>query len=145
MKTIRLYCNPNCLRCARSARALRHLDWRKRLEISTAIPQPGPLRLGEIAIEDVTTGQIAKGHRAFAQLCRHIPLYAPAALLLLFPFSRAWLDRALSGCTGDECGIKPATDRHHQATRQRDESPGKQLPHGIREDRPTVVSRVFGK
>ncbi len=106
MKFIRLYYNKDCQSCARSsARIERWLDWRDRVEFSTAIPATGPLRPGEIAVEDLATGRISKGVEAFRQLCRHIPIYIPDALLLLFPATRAWLDRTLCGCDGDACRV----------------------------------------
>jgi len=104
MKTIRLYYNKDCQTCARSsARIERWLDWRDRVEFSTAMPKTGPLRLGEIAIEDLAMSHISKGAQAFRQLCRHVPIYAPASVLLLFPFTRAWLNRSLTGCGGELC------------------------------------------
>mgnify|MGYP000947948468 CR=1 FL=1 len=105
MKVIRLYHNKDCQRCVRLSRILNLLDWRDRVESTSAVPHTGPLRLGEIAIEDLSSGQIFKGHRAFDQLCRNIPLYSPARILLRWQWSRDWLDRSLSGCASGACSI----------------------------------------
>ena len=107
MKTIRLYYHHDCRKCARLAQLDQLLDWRDRLEISTAIPKTGPLRLGEIVVEELATGHIFRGAEAFRQLCLTLPLYAPALLLLAFPPFRAWIDRTLSGCAGNSCGVNP--------------------------------------
>jgi hypothetical protein len=98
MKMIRLHYHPDCPRCTRMARLDQRLDWHGRLEVSTHFPGPVPLRIGEIAVQDMCTGEISKGASAFRQLCRHLPIYRPLALLLVFPFARRWLDRKLGGC-----------------------------------------------
>jgi hypothetical protein len=103
MAAIRLYHHPECARCHRIARVHRKLHWFHRVEISTATPPPGPLRLGEIAVEDLATGETTKGAAAFAQVCRHIPAYAPGLLLLRLPLFRSRVERSLSGCDGDAC------------------------------------------
>lgn len=61
--------------------------------------------MGEIIVEELSTGRIFRGYRAFDQLCRHIPLYAPARLFLFLPFIQQWLDRRLSGCDDGSCNI----------------------------------------
>ena len=105
MKTIRLYHHPDCARCRRIAAIDRRLDWLDRLEVSIAIPPSGPLRMGEIAVEELKTGQTVKGADAFEHLCRNIPAYAIGRLLLLVQGFRAYIDRTLSGCEGESCAI----------------------------------------
>ena len=105
MKIIRLYYNAECPGCARIARFDQRLDWCHRLEISTHYPGPVPLRLGEIAVQDLRTGEMTKGAAAFRQLCRHLPLYKALIPLLAFPFVRRWLDLKLSGCAGAACRV----------------------------------------
>lgn len=98
MKAIRLYRHPDCRKCARIARIHQKCDWLGRLEISTVAPKTGPLKMGEIVIENLSTGDILHGSDAFALLCRQIPLYAPFKLLLVVPFVRRHVDREMSGC-----------------------------------------------
>lgn len=103
MKAIRLFRNPNCAKCARIARLHEKFDWRDRLEVSTETPRTGPLRMGEIVIEDLAAGTISHGAEAFNLLCRHIPLYAPFRLLVGIPVFRRYIDREMSGCADSAC------------------------------------------
>ncbi len=81
------------------------MDWLDRVIISNATPPTGPLRLGQVAVEDLRTGRITKGAAAFEQLCRNIPAYAPGRLLLLFPAFRSSIEQSLNGCHGDACAV----------------------------------------
>lgn len=105
MKQIRLYYNPSCGRCRRISKVDRLLDWRKRLEVSTAAPKGGPLRMGEIAVEILATGQEVRGVQAFDQLTRHIPLYGIVRPLLSFAWFRNFIDRTMSNCVDGACRI----------------------------------------
>ena len=103
MKAIRLYRNARCEKCARLARVHRAFDWLDRLEDTTAIPPTGPLRLGEIAVQELASGQTLKGIECFRLLCRHIPAYRLSLpLLRISPFHR-YVERQVSGCS-DTCG-----------------------------------------
>lgn len=53
MKTIRLYRNPDCAKCARFARIHHRFDWLNQFEDTTEVPSTGALSLGEIAVEDL--------------------------------------------------------------------------------------------
>src|ERR1700758_774686 len=108
MKMIRVYRNPGCRRCARYARVGTLLDWRNRLETSTATPKTGPLRPGEIVVEELASGNFHRGAAALDLIARQIPLYAPLRLLLRFSFFRRYIDRELSGAS---CEIPAATRR----------------------------------
>lgn len=119
MKTIRVYRNPDCRRCARFARVGHLLDWRDRLEASTAIPKTGPLRLGEIAVEELASGNFHRGAAALDLIARQIPLYAPLRLLLRFSSFRHYIDRELSGCGGASCEVPAATRRVEASTARR--------------------------
>ena len=103
MKAIRLYRNPDCAKCARYARMHRRFDWLDRLEDSTEIPPTGPLRLGEIAVQDLTTGRLLKGVECFKLLCRHIPAYRLNLLLLYLPPFRRFVEREVGGCADNSC------------------------------------------
>jgi hypothetical protein len=109
MKTIRVYRNPDCRRCARLARLGHLLDWRDRVEFSTETPKTGPLRQGEIVVEEFASGNFHRGAVAFDLIARQIPLYAPIRLLLRFSSFRRYIDRDLSGCGGASCEIRAAT------------------------------------
>lgn len=104
MRHIRIYRNPDCAKCARYARMHERLDWFGRVENSTATPPTGPLGLGEVVVQELATGRIARGAEALALICRQIPAYAPLRLLLKVPAVRAAADREMSGC-GGACGV----------------------------------------
>ena len=118
MKTIRVYRNPDCRRCARYARVGHALDWRDRLETSTATPETGPLRPGEIVVEELASGKLHRGAAALDLIVRQIPLYAPVGLLLRFSSFRRYIDRELSGSGGASSEI-PATTHHGEASTNR--------------------------
>jgi hypothetical protein len=104
MKSITLYYNKDCARCARLARIDRFLDWFGRLHISTDIPPTGPLRIGQIMVEDMRTRTSHFGADAFSLLCRNLPLYAPLRLLLLSKRFRRRIEQQLGGCDDSSCG-----------------------------------------
>jgi hypothetical protein len=97
VKTIRLYRHPDCHKCARLARRHQRLDWLRRLEVTTDMPPTGPLRMGEIAVQDLRTGALMKGADCFELLFRHIPAYWPLLPLLHIPFVREHAQREASG------------------------------------------------
>ena len=107
MKEIRLFRHPDCPKCAKIARLHKMFDWRNRLDISTATPKTGALRLGEIVIEELATGTMFRGADAFGLLCRHIPLYAPLSMLLRFGAFRRYVTREMSGCGGASREVEP--------------------------------------
>ena len=74
-KAIRVYRHPDCTSSMRLAKRRRQLDWLDRIEDVAAEPPTGPLRLGEIAVQDLSTGAIVRGADAVALLCRHLPVY----------------------------------------------------------------------
>lgn len=76
------------------------MDWLNRLEVLAARPPSGAVRMGEIAVEDLKTGETVKGAAAFEKICRSIPADAIGRLLLLVPAFRAYVERTLSGCDG---------------------------------------------
>jgi hypothetical protein len=119
MKTIRVYRNPDCRRCARFARLGHALDWRDRLETSAATPKTGPLRPGEIVVEHLASGSFRRGAAALDLIARQIPLYAPIRLLLRFSSFRRSIDRELSGCGGASCQTPAATHRAEPSTNRR--------------------------
>ena len=97
MKTIRLYRHPDCRKCARLARRCQKLDWLGRLEVSSEAPAAGPLRLGEIAVQDLRTGALMKGVDCFELLFRNIPFYWPLLPLLHLPVVREYAQREAAG------------------------------------------------
>src|SRR5437660_9202580 len=82
MKRIRVYRNPNCARCAKFAKIARFFDWLGRLDHSTEAPRTGPLRIGEVVVEDLSSGRLFRGAEGIDMIWRHIPAYAPFRLLL---------------------------------------------------------------
>lgn len=75
MKKIRLYHNQNCSDCARLARLTQALDWLDRVEISTEVPPTGALGLGEIAVQELRSGEVFLGIAATRAVCRQVPAY----------------------------------------------------------------------
>jgi hypothetical protein len=83
------------------------LDWLHRLEVSTAVPACGPLRMGEVVVEDLGSGTLHHGAAAFERICRAVPLYAPLRLLLWLPPLRRKVEIEMNGdCGGDGCALR---------------------------------------
>jgi hypothetical protein len=107
MKTVRVYRNPNCPKCARYAAWHERLDWLDRVEVSTAVPVTGALAMGEVVVEDLRDGVIHEGAEGFTLLARQVPLYWPLLPLLHVPSIRSRVDRELRGTCDDTCEIPP--------------------------------------
>lgn len=105
MKSIRIYRNPDCAKCARYARLHERLDWLGRIESSTATPASGPLVLGEVVVEELGSGRILHGAAALAAICRQIPAYAPMRMLLKIPAVRRAADKEMAGCNDGSCEL----------------------------------------
>lgn len=105
MVTIRLYRHPGCAKCARFARLHRRLDWLGRFSDSTAVSPVGPLRLGQVVVQDLRSGATLRGAEGFALLCRQIPLYWPCLPLLRLPWLRHRIERELDGCDDGRCKL----------------------------------------
>jgi hypothetical protein len=105
MQTLRFYIHPECERCRRLSRFHRRFDWLRRIEHTTRTPAGGELKPGQVAAEDIASGEYFHGYRAIQALCRNIPLYRIfLPLFWLKPVQRK-LDRELSGCDGDGCKL----------------------------------------
>jgi hypothetical protein len=76
MKRIRVYRNAHCAKCARFARAGHFFGWLDRMDVSTETPTTGPLRLGEVVVEDLSSGRIKKGAEGIEQKHRRHPRVA---------------------------------------------------------------------
>jgi hypothetical protein len=100
--TVRLYRHP---RCARFAWCHRALDWLRRFEDSTGTSPVGPLRPGEVVVQDLRRGMTLRGAAAFALLCRQIPAYWPLLPLLRIPALRRRIEREFDGCAGAGCTL----------------------------------------
>jgi hypothetical protein len=109
MKTIRVYRNPHCAKCAKFAKANHFLDWLGRVDSSTDTPPTGPLRLGEIVIEEYATGQIHRGVEGVELIWHNIPLFMLFLPLLKIPAFRHYVDREARGCSGGACAMTPKT------------------------------------
>lgn len=105
MKSIRVYRNPRCPKCARYAAWHERLDWLDRVETSTAIPRTGALAMGEVVVEDLRDGTILRGAASMARLARQVPLYWLLLPLLHIPAIRARVDREARGACDDACEI----------------------------------------
>jgi hypothetical protein len=110
MTRILIYRHPNCERCARFARVHHTVDWLNRIAETTATPPTGPLRLGEIVVEDLATRHIFRGSQALALVFRQAIAYWPLLLLLWIPPFRVRLDREVRGCADGSCQLAPADD-----------------------------------
>jgi hypothetical protein len=97
MKAIRVYRNPHCARCARFAKAHHFLDWFGKVDPSTDTPRTGPLRMGEVVVEDLSNGQIHRGADGIELIARNIPAYLPLRLLLKVPGFRRYVSHEVSG------------------------------------------------
>lgn len=105
MNNIVIYRHPDCARCARIARAHHAFDLFGRIEDTTETPPTGPLRVGQIVVEDRETGVIKEGSEAFRLITTAVPFYAPARLLLRFPRFRSYIERELAGCEDGSCEV----------------------------------------
>lgn len=105
MKRILIYRHPTCERCARFARLHHVVDWFDRIADTTATPPTGPLRMGEIVVEDLATHRLHRGAEALALVYRQAVAYWPLRLLLWIPPLRARLDREVRGCDDESCHV----------------------------------------
>lgn len=103
MAMIRLYRHADCARCARYARLHHRLDWLGRFEDSTGVSPVGPLRMGEVAVQDLRNGETLRGAAGFTLLCRQIPVYWPLLPFLRIPALCHRVEREFSGCADDNC------------------------------------------
>src|SRR5579885_406275 len=97
MKTLRIYRHPGCARCARIAQLHHFFDWLNRIDNTTRVPPTGPLRMGEIVVEDLATGGLSREAEAFERICREIPAYFPFRLLLRLPAFRRYVTKEMKG------------------------------------------------
>jgi hypothetical protein len=113
-------CVSSCALC--TVRAVREsgsfFDWLDRLEDSTEPPTTGPLRLGEVVVEDLAGGSIKKGAEGIELILRNIPAYAPFRPLRV-PLVRRYVEQQVSGCESKACEIaskpQPAVDQAQHA------------------------------
>ncbi len=110
MKRILIYRHPHCERCTKFARLHHAVDWFDRMADTTATPPTGPLRMGEIVVENLATHRIYHGAEALALVYRQAVAYWPLLPLLWIPPVRGWLDRQVRGCADDSCQIAPPAD-----------------------------------
>ena len=105
MKTICLYRNPDCARCAGYAHMHHRFDWLNRFGDSTEASPLGAMRIGEIAVQDLRTGETLKGIACFRLLCKHIPLYWLMLPLTYLPLVRQWIENDIGGCADGSCEL----------------------------------------
>ena len=115
MKMLRVYRNPHCAKCARFAKVNHFLDWLNRLEPSTEIPPTGPLRMGEVVVEELATGRIHRGAEGIEMVWRQVPAFMLLLPLFWVPAFRRYVDREVRGCEGDACSI---SDTHEHPTQK---------------------------
>jgi hypothetical protein len=65
----------------------------------------GPLRRGEVVVEDLRGGRTRRGADGFALLCRQIPAYWLLLPALRLPAVRRAVDRDWTGCAEGRCGL----------------------------------------
>lgn len=107
MSDILIYRHPDCAKCARIARTHHAFDLLGRVEDTTETPPTGPLRMGQIVVEDRASGRIEQGAEAFRLITRAVPFYAPARLLLKLPRFRSYIETEMGGCNGVACDVPP--------------------------------------
>ena len=106
MKTVRVYRNPDCPKCAAYARWHERLDWQNRVETSMATLQGhAPLCLGEVVVEDLRDFTLHEGAEAFVLLARQVPAYWPLLALLPLPSLRRRADREMRGACDTTCEL----------------------------------------
>lgn len=104
MKRVLIYRHPNCERCARIARVHHACDWFGRIVTSTEAPPDGrPLVPGRIVVIDLVRKVRVRGADAFAFICRQVPLYWPAFLLLWIPAVRRRVAREIDPDATEDC------------------------------------------
>jgi hypothetical protein len=111
MKRILVYRHPRCERCARIARFHHKIDWFDRIADTTAIPPTGPLKMGEIVVEELATKRILQGAEGLALIYRQAPLYWLLMPLLWIPPMRALMDRKSRG--GVDARPQAGSDGNH--------------------------------
>lgn len=74
-----------------------YLDWRRRLEFSTATPKSGALKQGEVVVEEIATGKMLTGFAAYAAIARAVPVCAPVRILFPLRAFRNLMDRQFAG------------------------------------------------
>lgn len=110
MKTLCLYRNPNCARCAGYARMHHRFDWLNRFSDSTDVSPVGAMRIGEIAVQDLRTSITLKGIACFRLLCKHIPAYWLMLPFTYMPPIRKWIENDIGSCADGACEVpQPAT------------------------------------
>jgi hypothetical protein len=75
------------------------------VEFSTEAPKTGPLRIGEVVVEELGSGRILRGVEGIELIWRHIPAYALLRPLLKLPAIRRYVDREVRGCNDNACGV----------------------------------------
>jgi hypothetical protein len=105
MKTIRVYRNGHCATCARFAKVAHFFDWLDRVDLSTDTPKTGPLRVGEVVVEELSSGRILRGAEGIDLVWRNIPAYAPFRLLLRIPAFRRYLEKNVNGEANNSCEV----------------------------------------
>jgi hypothetical protein len=101
------------------ARVHRLFDWFSRVAVVTTTPPTGSLQMGEIIVEDLSTGRFSAGVKGLKLICRQIPLYWLVLPLLWIPAVRARADREARGCTNASCQIGNFGRNPDLATRSR--------------------------
>jgi hypothetical protein len=105
MKKIRVYRNAHCATCARFAKVAQFFDWLHRVDLSIETPKTGPLRVGEVVVEELASGRILRGAEGMDLIWGNIPVYAPFRLLLRVPSFRRFLEKNVSGCKDNTCEV----------------------------------------
>jgi hypothetical protein len=96
--------------CARSSL----FRWLDRVDLSTGTRKARPLRLGEVVVEELSSGRILKRAEGIDLIWRNIAVYAPFRLLLRVPSFRRYLEKNVGGCEGTACEVssKPGAAVH---------------------------------
>lgn len=118
MKRIRVYRNVHCVKCARFARVALFFDWLDRIDGSIETPRTGPLRLGEVVVEELSSGRIFKGAEGIDLIFQNIPAYVPFRLLLRVPPLRRYIEKEVNGCEGDTCELPSKHQRAGDQVKQ---------------------------
>ena len=114
MKRIRLYRHHDCERCAKISRVHHRFDWFNRLEDTTEPSPSGPLRPGEIAVQDLGNGVTLTGIECIRLLCRNIPAYWPLLPITYIPFVRRRIENEIGGCSDGACTIPKQPTSHRE-------------------------------
>jgi hypothetical protein len=107
MPKYRLYYCADCSVCKKRAGMAAKLNWLRRVEFSTSNPASGPLKPGQVVLENLRTGRLYHGDDVMPKMSLQIPLLFPIGLLMSLPGVGRLMGRDnRSECEDGSCSIR---------------------------------------